>query len=221
MGIFDKILSLFHKTPATPATPSTPAPSRRTSPPAPAKAAAPTGAQSVPDVSATTEERRHHPRTNAREGTRVLVIDDSTTVVFAFKKIFKSVGLQTLAALDAETGIELARSDLPDLIFLDIVLPGMNGFAALRQIRRDPLTRNIPVIMISSNEQATEQFFGAKIGADDFMKKPFARLEVFARIERLLDANQVPRRLNLSADQSEIDPGPVPAAPKPGISQPR
>ena len=61
----------------------------------------------------------------------------------------------------------------PELIFLDIVLPGMNGFAALRAIRRDPMLRDIPVIMMSGNEQAMEKFFGTRIGADDFMKKPF------------------------------------------------
>jgi twitching motility two-component system response regulator PilH len=71
----------------------------------------------------------------------------------------------------------------------------MNGFAALRALRRDPVTKDVPIIMISGNEQATEQFFGTRIGADDFMKKPFSRFEVFARIERLLDSELVPRRV--------------------------
>ncbi len=82
----------------------------------------------------------------------------------------------------------------PDLIFLDIVLPGMNGFNALRAIRKDPTTQYIPVIMISGNEHATEQFYAHRIGADDFLKKPFSRYEVFAHIELLLDAQRVPRR---------------------------
>ena len=90
--------------------------------------------------------------------------------------------------------MELARAERPDMIFLDIVLPGMNGFAALRLLRREPGTREIPVVMISGNEQATEQFYAQRIGADDFMKKPFSRSEVFARIERLLDADRVPKR---------------------------
>jgi twitching motility two-component system response regulator PilH len=120
--------------------------------------------------------------------------------VFALKKILRSAGFITIEALDAETGLSLARSDSPDLIFLDIILPGVNGFAALRALRRDPLTQHIPVIMISGNEQATELFFGSRIGADDFMKKPFSRFEVFARIERLLDADMIPRRIT-SADE--------------------
>lgn len=70
----------------------------------------------------------------------------------------------------------------------------MNGFAALRAIRRDPMLRDTPVIMMSGNEQAMEQFFGTRIGADDFMKKPFSRHEIFFRIERLLDEQRVPRR---------------------------
>ena len=73
----------------------------------------------------------------------------------------------------------------------------MNGFTALRAIRRDPLIRDIPVIMMSGNEQAMEQFYGSRIGADDFMKKPFSRDELFFRIEQLLDDDFVPRRVKL------------------------
>lgn len=149
---------------------------------------------STPEIELPHEERRSKPRINAREGTRVLVIDDSATVLAMFRKVLRSAGYVVLEAADAETGLETARAEKPELIFLDIVLPGMNGFAALRHLRRDPQTQAIPVIMISGNEQATEQFFGARIGADDFMKKPFSRQEVFARIEHLLDAELVPRR---------------------------
>ena len=151
-------------------------------------------------------ERRRKKRINARDDTRALIIDDSPTIVFALKKILRSAGFITVEALDAETGLKLAKTESPDLIFLDIVLPGINGFAALRALRRDPLTANIPVIMISGNEQATELFFGSRIGADDFMKKPFSRFEVFARIERLLDANMVPRRISDASSASESEP---------------
>lgn len=147
-------------------------------------------------------ERRRKKRLNARDDTRALIIDDSPTVVFALKKILRSAGFITLEALDAEAGLIIARTEIPDLIFLDIILPGVNGFAALRALRRDPITQHIPVIMISGNEQATELFFGSRIGADDFMKKPFSRFEVFARIERLLDAEMIPRRVATAADES-------------------
>lgn len=146
-------------------------------------------------------ERREKPRINARQGTRILIVDDSPTIVALLRKFLQQSGYITLEAGDAEKGVELARAERPDMIFLDIVLPGMNGFAALRTLRRDPATREIPVVMISGNEQATEQFYAQRIGADDFMKKPFSRFEVFARIERLLDADRVPKR-----------PAPTPAA---------
>ena len=146
------------------------------------------------DIELPHEERRMHPRVNACEGTRVLVIDDSATVLAMFRKVLRSAGYVVIEAEDAEKGLALAHSEKPELIFLDIVLPGMNGFTALRRLRRDPQTEPVPVIMISGNEQATEQFFGARIGADDFMKKPFSRQEIFARIERLLDDQQHPCR---------------------------
>lgn len=144
-------------------------------------------------------ERRSKPRTNARPGTRMLVVDDSPTIVALLSRMLRQNDYHVLEAGDAEQGLEIARTESPELIFLDIVLPGMDGFAALRQLRKDPYTREIPVIMISGNEQATEQFYVHRIGADDFMKKPFSRAEVFARIERLLDANRVPKRLPAAA----------------------
>lgn len=139
-------------------------------------------------------ERRRRPRINPRKGTRFLIIDDSLTVTMALRKLLSSVGCQTLVASNAELGLELARGQQPDLIFLDIVLPGMNGFAALRSLRRDPRTSDIPVIMMSGDEQVIEQLYGTRINADAFMKKPFSRSEVFARIEAMLDGQQVPRR---------------------------
>lgn len=154
-----------------------------------------------PEVEST--DRRVKERRNAAPGTRVLIIDDSATIVALLRRMMRQNDLVTLEAGDAEAGIEIARSEVPDLVFLDIVLPGMNGFAALRALRRDPITRDIPIIMISGNEQATEEFYVQRIGADDFMKKPFSRAEVFARIERLLDDKQMPRRINPVATGAE------------------
>ena len=156
------------------------------------------------ELSGLAPDRRGRERLNAREGLKVLVIDDSATVCAALRKILRSAKLQVDQAMDAETGLKQVQSGQPDLIFLDIVLPRMNGFSALRHLRRDPATRNIPVIMISGNELATEQFFGNAIGADDFMKKPFSRYEVFARIERLLDDNLVPKRQFASTAQAPL-----------------
>lgn len=137
-------------------------------------------------------ERRRDARIAASAGLRVLIIDDSPTIVAILGKMLRSNGFVTAGAGDAETGIEQARAERPDLIFLDIVLPGMSGFNALRELRRDAATRDIPIIMISGNVQATEQFYVQRIGADDFMRKPFGRGDVFARIQRLVESGRLP-----------------------------
>ena len=148
-------------------------------------------------------ERRERNRRHARPGLRVLVIDDSPTIVALLKRMLQQNQLVVLEAFDAESGIEIARKEVPDLIFLDIVLPGMDGFNALRTLRRDPITKHLPIIMISGNTQATEQFYVQRIGADDFMKKPFSRAEVFMRIEALLDAENIPRHSSKPGTRAE------------------
>ena len=148
-------------------------------------------------------ERRGHDRRNARPGTRVLVIDDSATIVALLRRMLRQNQYEVLEAFDAESGIEIARREVPGLIFLDIVLPGMDGFNALRTLRRDPLTRDVPIIMISGNAQATKQFYVQRIGADDFLKKPFSRTEVFERIEALLDEDDIPRHRAKPATRAE------------------
>jgi DNA-binding response OmpR family regulator len=147
-------------------------------------------------------DRRVHKRINAQRGLSVLIIDDSPTIVAALGRTLRTAGYVTIEAGDAEAGLKLAQQTKPCLIFLDIVLPGMNGFAALRLIRKDPQLHDTPVIMISGNEHATEQFYANRIGADDFMKKPFSRFEVFSRIEILLDSEQMPRRRVMAPPQS-------------------
>jgi DNA-binding response OmpR family regulator len=132
-------------------------------------------------------DRRAKPRKNARPGTKVLIIDDSKTVCAVLRKMLRENNFVTIEAYDAESAIAMMEADVPDLIFLDIVLPGMNGFEALRRIRKNDKTDHIPIIMISGNESATEQFYVQRIGANDFMKKPFSRAEVFSRVERVLD----------------------------------
>lgn len=156
-------------------------------------------------------ERRSRKRINTHKGRRILIIDDSPTIVGALRKILRSAGCITMEAPDAETGLEIIRKEKPELVFLDIVLPGMNGFAALRLMRRDPLTLHIPVIMISGNEQATEQFYVKRIGADDFMKKPFSRHEVFARIESLVEEKKL-KQLLAPEDKPVAKPVPAPQA---------
>lgn len=137
-------------------------------------------------------DRRRGERLTASPGLRVLIIDDSPTIVAILGRMLRQNGFVTSGAGDAESGIAAATAEKPDLIFLDIVLPGMSGFNALRHLRRQPETRDIPIVMISGNAQATEQFYVQRIGADDFMKKPFGRGEVFARIAALIENGRLP-----------------------------
>lgn len=151
-------------------------------------------------------ERRAVPRSGVPKAAWVLVVDDSPTIRAVLGKMLTQDSHVVFKAADGETAIEMARTELPDLIFLDIVLPGMNGFAVLRALRRDPLTHNIPIVMISGNVQATEQFYVQRYGADDFMKKPFGRGEVFARIQQLTKTGRLVVRQRLLEDMLPREP---------------
>src|SRR5690348_3277715 len=140
-------------------------------------------------------ERREDERLRASLGARVLVVDDSATIRAVLGKMLMQDGYEVLKAADGESAIEMAQTQLPDLIFLDIVLPGMSGFAVLRALRREGATRTTPIIMMSGNQQATEQFYVQRFGADGFVKKPFGRAEVFHAIRSLVQAGRVSARI--------------------------
>jgi twitching motility two-component system response regulator PilH len=139
-------------------------------------------------------ERRTGDRVRTTLGARVLVVDDSATIRAVLGKMLTQDGYEALKAADGESAVEMAQSQLPDLIFLDIVLPGISGFAVLRSLRRDSHTQATPIIMMSGNQQATEQFYVQRFGADGFIKKPFGRAEVFHAIRSLVQAGRMPGR---------------------------
>jgi DNA-binding response OmpR family regulator len=151
-------------------------------------------------------DRRAVPRSGVPKGAWVLVVDDSATIRAVLGKMLSQDGHVVLKAPDGETAIEMARKEKPDLIFLDIVMPGMNGFAVLRALRRDPQTHDIPIVMISGNLQATEQFYVQRFGADDFMKKPFGRGEVFARVQHLTQSGRLVLRERTAEDVAPAAP---------------
>lgn len=162
-------------------------------------------------------ERRAVPRSGVPKGARVLVVDDSATIRAVLGKMLTQDGHVVLKSGDGEAAIAMARRELPDLIFLDIVMPGMNGFAVLRALRRESLTHDIPIVMISGNLQATEQFYVQRFGADDFMKKPFGRGEVFARIQHLTQTGRLVARarapgniLPASSEHTEAEHAAIP-----------
>jgi len=140
-------------------------------------------------------ERREDERLRASLGARVLVVDDSATIRAVLGKMLMQDGYEVLKAADGESAIEMAQAHLPELVFLDIVLPGISGFAVLRSLRRDSRTRTTPIIMMSGNQQATEQFYVQRFGADAFVKKPFGRAEVFHAIRSLVQAGRLSARV--------------------------
>jgi twitching motility two-component system response regulator PilH len=162
------------------------------------------------------------PRTGEPKGACILVVDDSATIRAVIGKMLMQNGHMVLKAADGEQALATARRESPDLIFLDIVMPGMSGFAVLRALRHDPLTRDIPIVMISGNLQATEQFYVQRFGADDFMKKPFGRGEVFARIEHLTRSGRlvVRQRAEVEAPAGEPEHTEAEHAAIPDIAMP-
>ena len=150
-------------------------------------------------------DRRRAQRDDVPHGMHILVVDDSATIRAVLGKMLTQDGHVVIKAASGEEAIAFAGENQPDLIFLDIVMPGMNGFAVLRALRRDPLTQAIPIVMISGNLQATEQFYVQRFGADDFMKKPFGRSEVFARLQHLTANGRLVARERLEPGALPVD----------------
>ncbi len=152
-------------------------------------------------------ERRVDERVRTTLGARVLVVDDSATIRAVLGKMLAQDGYEVIKAADGETAVDMAQSQVPDLIFLDIVLPGMSGFSVLRALRREDGTRETPIIMMSGNQQATEQFYVQRFGADSFIRKPFGRAEVFHAIRALVHEGRVPLRALPPPPLGEIPEG--------------
>lgn len=102
----------------------------------------------------------------------ILIVDDSPTEVFVMQKALEKHGFTTAAADNGADGIRLARQMKPDLIFMDIVMPGVNGYQATRTLINDPETKQIPIIMVTTKGQETDRVWGLRQGAVDYMVKP-------------------------------------------------
>jgi len=102
----------------------------------------------------------------------ILIVDDSPTEVFQMKKALEQAGFRIEAAADGAEAIRKAREMHPDLILMDIVMPGMDGFRATRTLANDPATRSIPVIMVTSKSEESDRVWGMRQGAVDFLVKP-------------------------------------------------
>jgi twitching motility two-component system response regulator PilH len=116
----------------------------------------------------------------------ILIVDDSPTEVHVMQKALERHGYKTVAAADGAEGVRVAREMSPDLIFMDVVMPGMNGYQATRTLVNDPKTRSIPIIMVTSKGQETDKIWGLRQGAVDYMVKPVSPDQLVAKAQATL-----------------------------------
>lgn len=116
---------------------------------------------------------------------KILVVDDSPTDVHVLAQMLAKNGFAVSTATSGEEAINKAKSETPDLILMDIIMPGMNGFQATRSISKDPKTANIPIIVCSSKGQETDKAWGLRQGAKDYVIKPIAENDLLAKIKAL------------------------------------
>ena len=116
---------------------------------------------------------------------KILVVDDSPTERFALTDVLTRHGYQVITADNGEEAIVKSKAERPDLILMDVVMPGMNGYQATRTISRDEETRGIPIIMCTSKGLETDKIWGMRQGAHDYLVKPVDHGELLARIKSL------------------------------------
>lgn len=117
----------------------------------------------------------------------VLIVDDSPTEQHVISSVLKKHGYDTVLASDGEEAISIAESAHPDVILMDVVMPGMNGFQATRQLSKNPSTAKIPVVMITTKDQETDRVWGLRQGAVDYLMKPVNDKALIAAVKATLD----------------------------------
>jgi twitching motility two-component system response regulator PilH len=116
---------------------------------------------------------------------KILICDDSQTDLLNLKNTLQSTNCLLITATSGEEAVSKAKSEQPDVIFLDIVMPGMDGYAACRTLRNDPQTKHIPVIFVSSKHQKADRVWAQMQGAKDLISKPYASHEITEKLETL------------------------------------
>ncbi|MCG6966311.1 MAG: response regulator [Chromatiaceae bacterium] len=117
---------------------------------------------------------------------KILIVDDSPTELHVLAKILQQGGHEALTASDGEAGIAAAKAQSPDAILMDVVMPGINGFQATRKLSRDPKTRHIPVLMVTTKDQETDREWGLRQGAKGYLVKPVDGRELLSTLKELL-----------------------------------
>ena len=116
---------------------------------------------------------------------RIMVVDDSPTERHVLNEFLTRKGFEVIIAENGEQAIEKSKTEMPDLILMDVVMPGINGYQATRTITRNESTRDIPVIMCTSKDLPTDRIWGMRQGALDYMIKPVNLEDLLGRIEQL------------------------------------
>lgn len=126
----------------------------------------------------------------------ILIVDDAKLTATLIKKNLQSIGHRALIAYSAEEALEILYTYVPDLIILDVVLPGMSGFELCRKLRRNPRYNMIPIIMITGMSEEDDRLKGLESGADDYIVKPFVSRELLARVTNTLNRIERVRNIN-------------------------
>lgn len=116
----------------------------------------------------------------------VLIVDDSPTEIHKLKTVLEKLGHSVSEVENGADGVAFARQNIPDLILMDVVMPGLNGFQATRQLSRIDETKDIPVIIVTTKDQETDRIWGLRQGAREFMTKPIDEGALARVIDELL-----------------------------------
>ncbi len=109
---------------------------------------------------------------------RILIVDDSPSQLMGIRRIVEKLGHEVLTAEDGAAGVEVAKREIPDMILMDVVMPNLNGFQATRTISREPSTKHIPIVLVTTKDQDTDRFWGMRQGARAYITKPFSEIEL-------------------------------------------
>ena len=118
---------------------------------------------------------------------QILFVEDDPDQRRLLERTFAAAGWRVLSAPDGEAGVTAARAQRPDVIVLDVIMPRLNGFQACRQLRADPDTREIPIIMATAKDQPADEFWGREVGADEYLVKPLDIRQLIAVATRLTE----------------------------------
>lgn len=133
-------------------------------------------------------------------GKRVLLIEDEPNIIEAISFILSRDGWTVHTHSDGETAVERVRSLPPDVIILDVMLPGRSGFDILNELRSDPETDHLPVMMLTARGQTKDRDLAMELGADHFMTKPFSNADVLSLVKELSQGRPNPPSATLAQD---------------------